>query len=723
MESTAALRRRRRRRVADTDRKRAPRACDRCKVRKNRCIETASGACQRCLEGAHPCRFEREKSPSVEKVDNSTATTATNSAKCLDQGPQVPPNADKKLYPQNMSLGQSINGDFSPAGGSPTEAFMWPRFLSRLRDAFCLDSQPAPEERDMAKAQARLSRTPTMEPAEMRRVKKAVKRFPPRPVADFLLSVCITYGTDVFFYFDQAQFTSELELFYNNQTSRLRTDTGFVCLALAVFALGSHWTCLAKPKSTNSNSVPEDLDPGRGFYNQARILMADLIDRPCLRSVQAAFVLGVYLMPTSAISASYVYMGLALRKALAIGLHLEPDEPSQSEDEKEMRRRLWWSIYSLERTVTIKLNRPRSINQDIITARLPRPLPRDSSQKFDNVQHQVANAQLVQILDRLSEPAQSELMRLEKELKDWKRSLPESLKLQNTDPKSPSYRAVFHLHLNYHFAWIDMGKVSVVTLVRARLRTVFCPDEEAPQISTDVEKAAEACIKAAKKMLALFEGLSQSGNMARFSFTDLQGCSIATIIVLLSGILERDSGYEGRVAFGLDCLRRMAGGGNSTASMGVRFVEALQSITNEARAKYLDVQSGREGQIPPIPTTTPRGYGQWAEWIAATGGAESFVEDDSLSERSEEPPPVGQVHAVEANVTGSSLWEEGADLQLPEPSTSVFEPRPGELSSLADCHDFLPMSSVDESWLNSFSDDQMYLMGLTGMDVLDFTTD
>uniref|UniRef100_L2FYM2 Transcription factor n=1 Tax=Colletotrichum fructicola (strain Nara gc5) TaxID=1213859 RepID=L2FYM2_COLFN len=204
-------------------------------------------------------------------------------------------------------------------------------------------------------------------------------------------------------------------------------------------------------------------------------------------------------MPASAISASYVYMGLALRKALAIGLHLEPDEPGLSEDEKEMRRRLWWSVYSLERTVTIKLNRPRSISQDIITARLPRPVPRDAEQKFDNVQHQIVYAQLVRIIDKLSEPAAwstnsptNPVSTCEEALKSWKRSLPPPLKLQNIHPKSPGYRAVFHLHLNYYFAWIDMGKVSVVTVVRARLRALFCPLDPPPAPSAAVEQAADA---------------------------------------------------------------------------------------------------------------------------------------------------------------------------------------------------------------------------------------
>ncbi|TDZ28380.1 putative sterigmatocystin biosynthesis P450 monooxygenase stcS [Colletotrichum spinosum] len=552
----------------------------------------------------------------------------------------------------------------------------------------------------------------------LRRVRRAVKGFPPESVADFLVSVCITYGTDIFFYFDQTHFVSELRSFYSDTTSKLRTDTAFVCLALAVFALGSHWTSLAKPDGANSENLPEDIDPGRVFYNQARILIADIINRPSLQSVQAAFVLGVYLMPASAISASYVYMGLALRKALAIGLHLEPDDPGLGEEERETRRRLWWSIYSLERTVTIKLNRPRSISQDIITARMPQPLPRDKPQKFDNVLHQIANAQLAMHIRDIRDGPD---LRARSCAERVKRALPASLKLQNIHPKSLSYRAVFHLHLNYYFSWIDMGKVSVVTVVRARLRTVFCPDERPSEVRPSIEKSSEACIKAAKKMLELFEGLSKSGNMARFSFTDLQGCSIATIVVLLAGILDRDSGYDGRVAFGLDCLRKMASGGNTTARMGVRFVEALQAITNEARAKLLTVNRKPKIQHPAVSGQTS-GYGDWKDWVTNFETMDTSSDSEGEAHLSDSSSP----NLGESGVTDVMLptpWDEAAALQLQEMSAGDFRVPMAAPGDIMDDQGGEALPSADDGWPPLFvgNDDQMYLMGLTGMDVLDFT--
>lgn len=77
--------------------------------------------------------------------------------------------------------------------------------------------------------------------------------------------------------------------------------------------------------------------------------MPDIIELPGLRSIQVCLILGVYLMPQNAVGSSYVYTGMALRKALAFDLHQDSDDQAMDAREREVRRRLWWSIYSLER--------------------------------------------------------------------------------------------------------------------------------------------------------------------------------------------------------------------------------------------------------------------------------------------------------------------------------------------------------------------------------------
>lgn len=179
-------------------------------------------------------------------------------------------------------------------------------------------------------------------------MKQAVGAFPQRSIADHLVTVLIEHGTDSFFYFDQATLISELDEFYANPDSALRGNTGFVCLALAAFALGSQWTALG----TSPTFPPENAEEiGRTCYEQARLLIPELDDSLSLHSVQAPFILGVYLLPARATGSLHMYLGLALRKALALDLHVRAEDSPLTADEKEIRNRLWWAVFSLERFV------------------------------------------------------------------------------------------------------------------------------------------------------------------------------------------------------------------------------------------------------------------------------------------------------------------------------------------------------------------------------------
>ena len=164
-----------------------------------------------------------------------------------------------------------------------------------------------------------------------------------------MLTILIEYGFDVLFYFDQAEFRAGIDEFFGNPSSELRSDTGFVCLAHAAFALGSQWVELASSETPAASSRVNDREAGREFYEQARSLIPDLDDRMILESVQAPFVLGVYSLPARATGSLHMYLGLALRKALALDLHVAADDAQLSLRAREVRSRLWWAVYSLER--------------------------------------------------------------------------------------------------------------------------------------------------------------------------------------------------------------------------------------------------------------------------------------------------------------------------------------------------------------------------------------
>jgi hypothetical protein len=71
-------------------------------------------------------------------------------------------------------------------------------------------------------------------------------------------------------------------------------------------------------------------------------------------------------------------MGMALRFAYALGLHVRNEDPSAAPSKKEMLVRVWWSLYILEREISIVTGRPSTIVDTCCSVPLPIPLAEEN---------------------------------------------------------------------------------------------------------------------------------------------------------------------------------------------------------------------------------------------------------------------------------------------------------------------------------------------------------
>ncbi|KAK7177770.1 hypothetical protein PSPO01_16178, partial [Paraphaeosphaeria sporulosa] len=83
---------------------------------------------------------------------------------------------------------------------------------------------------------------------------------------------------------------------------------------------------------------------------------------PDLPQVQVAGLLAFYYLSVGQVNRAWVVAGLALRFAIALGLHVRIEDPSASRAKREALVRVWWSLYYLERQLTIITGRPKDIN-------------------------------------------------------------------------------------------------------------------------------------------------------------------------------------------------------------------------------------------------------------------------------------------------------------------------------------------------------------------------
>lgn len=115
----------------------------------------------------------------------------------------------------------------------------------------------------------------------------------------------------------------------------------------------------------------------RAFYLSALKHIDSVLARDDTRCVQALFMLAMYSLQSRSGQSLWRLVGMALNTAMQQGLHrdarLHRDRLRWSASETELRSRLFWSIYALDRSDSFLLGRPTRIHDDEIDAQLPDP--------------------------------------------------------------------------------------------------------------------------------------------------------------------------------------------------------------------------------------------------------------------------------------------------------------------------------------------------------------
>ena len=91
--------------------------------------------------------------------------------------------------------------------------------------------------------------------------------------------------------------------------------------------------------------------------------------------VEVLGLLAPYMQNLNRKDAAFLYIGLAVRMAISLGLHKEVADPGMDVVEREHRRRVWWSVYSMDRIISVKSGNPISIHDEDIDVAMPSPIP------------------------------------------------------------------------------------------------------------------------------------------------------------------------------------------------------------------------------------------------------------------------------------------------------------------------------------------------------------
>lgn len=178
------------------------------------------------------------------------------------------------------------------------------------------------------------------------------KYFPPKHIAEFLTNAFLKYSQTNYFYFHEATFREKLDYYYANEPPLSINDAGWICTLLMTFAIGTQFAHMQTQSTLPGGSSTEDMpgdEVGLEIYRFSCRLIPDLITVASVETVQAFLLLGVYTFPIDTTGLAYVYYGLAIKMAIQNGMHRRLIGANIPPEIIEIRNRLWWTAYSLER--------------------------------------------------------------------------------------------------------------------------------------------------------------------------------------------------------------------------------------------------------------------------------------------------------------------------------------------------------------------------------------
>lgn len=293
----------------------------------------------------------------------------------------------------------------------------------------------------------------------------------------------------------------------------------------------------------------------RRYYQHVEALLPRVLCGSSLANVQAILLVAVYIHNEDEREATWNLTGSAVRMAFATGLHRKEGPGGQLPSEfgtleREMRKRLWWTLFAFERFLCSSLGRPSSIDDNDVDAELPKDSILDTSDQgpLGYLSHSVS---LFQLVGRICKTIYNPIHQLQDktaaalailgELRTWRNGVPSHLELGM--PQIPTHRrALLLLYIQYHNA------VSLLTRPFLILETNQAGSSglEHPSSGETGDgnpiaqaKLAHICVESAQACVALLQTLQTEGLFNATTWFDTWWTYSSAMILAMPVIWKR----------------------------------------------------------------------------------------------------------------------------------------------------------------------------------------
>ncbi|GLA64523.1 hypothetical protein AtubIFM55763_011697 [Aspergillus tubingensis] len=163
--------------------------------------------------------------------------------------------------------------------------------------------------------------------------------------------------------------------------------------------------------SNNGSGRSNVLIAGQQLYNRTRqLLLEEEQAAPTLATVQTFIFSSIYLLYTDRIEPAYATIDGAVRLAYGLDLHHDPPEGMDAR-QREVRRRVWWALYTMESYLTTSMGLPSLIVQGEVSCGWPTISPMGGSSSNHFQVHWAKLLMSIQIVRTVFDQQQKEILR------------------------------------------------------------------------------------------------------------------------------------------------------------------------------------------------------------------------------------------------------------------------------------------------------------------------
>ncbi|CAK7207715.1 hypothetical protein SEUCBS139899_010526 [Sporothrix eucalyptigena] len=321
--------------------------------------------------------------------------------------------------------------------------------------------------------------------------------------------------------------------------------------------------------------------PGCDLFVRAITLLPDATYL-CVDQVQSSEILtciALYLQSLDFRAAAHVYIGQAVRVAMSHGLHTHMQIQDMGEKLVFRCRRIWWTIYILNRKMSSLMGAPNSVHDEDITA----PLPVFPDNKTNTAIFKV-HVELSQVLGIISSTVYGADGRLDKTFVATTQRVLRGLAGMAENIASVGHRSVGeinrtagHLNLTYHQAIVLATRPVLYSLLKLRLESPNPLAASAATLSEPASGFLRICVDSARQIIHILSTLQEQSLLDSFLPFDLDSVTSSGFVLAIASAIDAAVLPDQRqwLQGVTQVLKEMSRNGNALAQIRLEEVQHL----------------------------------------------------------------------------------------------------------------------------------------------------